>query len=203
MTDIIYSNLDLLKTSAMIFMLFSVLPIFARAVGIERVLNKSRQSIVFFVFAFCSLGQAIAVVEITEFESQQQEALYKELIAELRCPKCQNQNLMDSDAPIAADLRRKTKSLIDQGKTGSEIKSYMLERYGDFVLYKPRFTLATAFLWLGPFVLLVFVVFILFKRIKRKQEAELFKVSKAEDESTRVKVRNLMASTPPLDSSSE
>jgi len=141
----------------------------------------------------------LAVVEVDNFDSAEQEARYKELIAELRCPKCQNQNLLDSDAPIAADLRRKTRSLIGQGKSNGEIKTYMLERYGDFVLYKPRFTLATAFLWLGPFLLLGIVVLVLLKRIKRKQDNELLKPSQADDEAVRIKVRNLMSTTPSLD----
>jgi len=102
---------------------------------------------------------AHAVVEVSQFENAEQESRYKDLIAELRCPKCQNQNLLDSDAPIAADLRRKTRSLIEQGKSNTEIKNYMSDRYGDFVLYKPRFTAATAFLWVGPFALLLVVVF--------------------------------------------
>ncbi len=150
-----------------------------------------------------SIGSALAVVEVNQFDNAEQEARYKDLIAELRCPKCQNQNLLDSDAPIATDLRRKTRSLIEQGKTNREIKTYMLERYGDFVLYKPRFTAATAFLWLGPFVLLLIVVFALLKRIKHKQESEMLKPSRADDEAVRIKVRNLMSNTPSLGTTDE
>lgn len=144
----------------------------------------------------CSYAQA--VVEVNEFTSPEEETRYKQLIAELRCPKCQNQNLLDSDAPIAADLRRKTRSLIDQGKTDTQIKDYMLERYGDFVLYKPRFTAATAFIWLGPFLLLGLVVLMLFRRIKRRQDDHLLKPSRADDEAVRIKVRNLMSNAPSL-----
>jgi len=139
-----------------------------------------------------------AVVEVNEFATPEEEARYKELIAELRCPKCQNQNLLDSDAPIAADLRKKTRSLVEQGKSNSEIKTYMLDRYGDFVLYKPRFTLATAFLWIGPFFLLAFVLIGILRRIKRKQDAELLRTSQSDDEAVRVKVRNLMSNAPSL-----
>ena len=139
-----------------------------------------------------------AVVEVNEFATPEEEARYKELIAELRCPKCQNQNLLDSDAPIAADLRKKTRSLVEQGKSNSEIKTYMLDRYGDFVLYKPRFTLATAFLWIGPFFLLAFVLIGILRRIKRKQDAELLRTSQSGDEAVRVKVRNLMSNAPSL-----
>ncbi len=152
-----------------------------------------------FILAYFLAAQAFAVVEVNRFESDEQEARYKGLIAELRCPKCQNQNLLDSDAPIAKDLRRKTRDLVNQGQSNEEIKTYMLERYGDFVLYKPRFTAATAVLWLGPFVLLAIVVLVLLVKIKRKQEAELIKPSKADDEAVRIKVRNLMSDAPSLD----
>ncbi len=147
---------------------------------------------------FTLTGPVYAVVEIAEFSQPEYEARYKELIAELRCPKCQNQNLLDSDAPIAEDLRRKTRSLINQGKTNEQVKAFMLDRYGDFVLYKPRFTAATAFLWLGPFVLLLLIIVLLVRKIKHKQEQEMFLPSQANDEATRIKVRNLMSNTPSL-----
>lgn len=155
----------------------------------------------FLLILFVSwFSTANAVVEVIEFSSAEEEARYKSLIAELRCPKCQNQNLLDSDAPIAADLRRKARSLVDQGKSNNEIKTYMLERYGDFVLYKPRFTAATAFLWVGPFVLLLIVIVVLLSRIKKKQNTELLNTSMADNEAVRIKVRNLMSSTSILDS---
>ena len=111
---------------------------------------------------------------------------------------CQNQNLLDSDAPIAKDLRRHTKNQIDEGKSNEEIKDYMLERYGDFVLYKPRFNAATSLLWLGPFILLAVVVIALLRRIKNRSEEELLKPSQSDDEATRIKVRNLMSNSPDL-----
>ena len=158
------------------------------------------KSLVFAVFliAVSVANVAGAVVEVNEFASPEEEVRYKELIAELRCPKCQNQNLLDSDAPIAADLRKKTRSLVEQGKSNTEIKTYMLDRYGDFVLYKPRFTLATAFLWIGPFFLLALVLIGILRRIKRKQDAELLRTSQSDDEAVRVKVRNLMSNAPSL-----
>lgn len=155
------------------------------------------------IVALLFIASASAVVEPTEFASPADEARYKSLIAELRCPKCQNQNLLDSDAPIAADLRRKTRSLINKGKTNAQVKAFMLERYGDFVLYKPRFTAATAFLWLGPFVLLAIVIITMLIRIKRKQDDELFRLSQAEDKVVRVKVRNLMSDSPSLNNDAE
>ena len=150
------------------------------------------------ISAFFITPTSLGVVEVNQFETVEEEKRYKELLEELRCPKCQNQNLLDSDAPIAKDLRRRTRSLIEEGKSNEEVKSYMLDRYGDFVLYKPRFNAATALLWLGPFILLVVVVMVLLRRIKNKTEEELLKPSQSDDEATRIKVRNLMSNSPDL-----
>jgi cytochrome c-type biogenesis protein CcmH len=79
----------------------------------------------------------------------------KRLETDLRCLVCQNQTLADSDAPLAVDLRREIRELAVAGKSDDDVRQYLLDRYGDFVLYKPRFTPVTAFLWLGPFALLV------------------------------------------------
>lgn len=98
---------------------------------------------------------ALAVVETYQFQSEANQRRYQALIEELRCPKCQNQNLAGSDAPIAEDLRREVHRLIISGSSDQEILDYMLNRYGDFVLYRPRFTLETLALWLGPAVLVL------------------------------------------------
>ena len=79
----------------------------------------------------------------------------KRLETDLRCLVCQNQTLADSDAPLAVDLRREIRELAVAGKTDDDIRQFLLARYGDFVLYKPRFTPINALLWLGPFALLV------------------------------------------------
>jgi cytochrome c-type biogenesis protein CcmH len=84
------------------------------------------------------------------FTDPQQRQRYYQLIAELRCPKCQNQNLADSDAPIASDLRNELHLLISEGYSDAEILEFMQSRYGDFVLYSPPVNSATAVLWLLP-----------------------------------------------------
>jgi cytochrome c-type biogenesis protein CcmH len=78
----------------------------------------------------------------------------KALENELRCLVCQNQTLADSDAPLAVDLRTQIREMASSGRSDDEIREFLLARYGDFVLYKPRFTPVTAALWLGPFALL-------------------------------------------------
>lgn len=111
---------------------------------------------------------ALAVIETYEFSDPLLQERYQALSAELRCPKCQNQNIADSNAPIAQDLRKLLYQQLEQGASDEEILEYMVDRYGEFVRYRPRFSGATAILWLAPLVLLglgaVIVVTILRKR---------------------------------------
>ncbi|NNL57760.1 MAG: cytochrome c-type biogenesis protein CcmH [Pseudomonadales bacterium] len=94
------------------------------------------------------------VSELREFSSLQLRSRYYALLNQLRCPKCQNQNLADSDAPIAADLRNELYSLLEEGYSDTEIREFMTARYGTFVLYQPPLTQYTLALWLLPPVLL-------------------------------------------------
>lgn len=114
-------------------------------------------------------GPALAVIETYEFTDAGLELRYQELSAELRCPKCQNQNIADSNAPIAQDLRKLLHQQLEEGATDEEILDYMVARYGEFVRYRPRFSGATAVLWLAPVLLLLagLVVAILTLRSRR------------------------------------
>jgi cytochrome c-type biogenesis protein CcmH len=84
-----------------------------------------------------------------------QQAVYERLTDEVRCLVCQNQTIGDSSAPLAADLRREIRQMIEAGQSETAIKTFLLERYGDFVLYRPRFMPTTALLWLAPVLLLL------------------------------------------------
>ena len=97
-----------------------------------------------------------------DFDDPAVGARYRALITEFRCPKCQNESLASSGAPIASDLRRTVRRLIEEGESDVSIRSYLQDRYGDFVLYDPPFKPATWFLWLSPlgFVLIAGVVLI-------------------------------------------
>jgi cytochrome c-type biogenesis protein CcmH len=119
--------------------------------------------LVLFVFSVQPLQAAI---EAYEFESAQMEADYKKLIDELRCLVCQNQNLSASDADLARDLRRETYEMLQEGKSSQQVVEFMVARYGDFVLYRPQFKSNTYLLWLGPFLLLLFVLFLLVRRLR-------------------------------------
>ncbi len=112
-----------------------------------------------------------AAIEAFQFETPAQEARFKHLINELRCLVCQNQNLADSDAELAQDLRRKTYEMIKAGKGDGEILDFMVERYGDFVLYRPPLKGTTIALWVGPFLILAIGVVVLLRVITRRRNA--------------------------------
>jgi cytochrome c-type biogenesis protein CcmH len=112
---------------------------------------------------------AQATIETYTFETPAQEQRYKDLIDELRCLVCQNQNLADSDAELAQDLRRKTYEMIKAGKGDGEILDFMVERYGDFVLYRPPLKAATVALWVGPFLILAVGIGVLIRVITRRR----------------------------------
>lgn len=120
----------------------------------------------------CLLSVTVyAAIDVYDFDSVQQEAQYRGLIEELRCPKCQNQNLAGSDAPIAQDLKQKTYDMVKDGRSDAEIRSYMQERYGDFITYKPPVRPSTWILWFFPPLLLLFLIAGWFWQSKRRQLA--------------------------------
>ena len=138
------------------------------------------------------------VIEAVEFETLQQEERYKQLIEELRCVVCQNQNIADSDADLAKDLRAIAADMIREGKSDTEVKTFMRERYGDFVLYRTPFNSYTALIWLGPIVVLVLVLIGVFVTLRRRQQDELVKPAHSDNDQERVKVRNLLRDAPNL-----
>lgn len=102
-----------------------------------------------------------------EFDDADKEARYKALIQELRCLVCQNQSLAESNADLALDLRQQTYEMVSQGKSNADVVDYMVTRYGDFVLYRPRFSSMNALLWLGPFIFLLAGVLIAIKMVRK------------------------------------
>ncbi len=131
---------------------------------------------------------AYAVLEPLKFESSSQESRYKALIAELRCLVCQNQNLADSNADLARDLRLLTYNMILSGSSDTEIVQFMVSRYGDFVLYRPPFKPSTALLWFAPLIFLAGGCFVLFRIFQSRNNNSLSNVSSAQRE----KLRKLM-----------
>jgi cytochrome c-type biogenesis protein CcmH len=92
-----------------------------------------------------------------------------ELAAVLRCLVCQNQTLADSNAPLAIDLRSEIREQLRRGASERAVADFMVARYGDFVLYRPPFNLATALLWAGPFLLLALGIYLLVRRVRRQR----------------------------------
>jgi cytochrome c-type biogenesis protein CcmH len=111
---------------------------------------------------------AWAIDPSTELNNPQQQALYELITKEVRCLVCQNQTIADSTAPLAADLRREIRKKIEAGQSEAQIKDFLVERYGDFILYKPRFKSWNIVLWLGPAVFLVIGFIALMRIVKQR-----------------------------------
>jgi cytochrome c-type biogenesis protein CcmH len=103
---------------------------------------------------FGLVGLASAAIDAYDFKSDAERERFRVLTEQLRCPKCQNQNIADSNAPIAADLRKEILRMMDDGKSDAEIVDFLVARYGDFVRYKPPLEGRTLLLWYGPWLLL-------------------------------------------------
>ncbi|MCP4465585.1 MAG: cytochrome c-type biogenesis protein CcmH [Halieaceae bacterium] len=116
---------------------------------------------------------AVAVVETYQFDNDEQRQRYQQFTAELRCPKCQNQNLDGSNSPIAQDLRRELHRLIVEGNSDQQVVAFMVDRYGEFVLYRPPFNLRTALLWLAPAILLLCAAIMLLWVLRRQRQMSL------------------------------
>lgn len=114
-----------------------------------------------------------ATIDAYEFKNAQDEQRFRELTKELRCPKCQNQDIADSNAGLAKDIKDRAYELVGQGKSNQEIVDYMVDRYGEFITYRPRVRPDTWFLWYGPFVLaLLAIVIILVRKLGQKKAPE-------------------------------
>ncbi|UXL37096.1 cytochrome c-type biogenesis protein CcmH [Pseudomonas fragi] len=127
------------------------------------------------VFGLTLTGIAHAAIDTYEFANDAERERFRELTKELRCPKCQNQDIADSNAPIATDLRREIFRMLGEGKDNQQILDFMVSRYGDFVLYKPALTSKTVVLWFGPLALLVgglVVIGVIVGRRRRTEQAE-------------------------------
>ena len=114
---------------------------------------KTLRSLLAAWLAFAAGTVTIAAQE--RFDDAALEARYQALTHEIRCPKCLNESIAESKAPVAADLRREVRRLIGEGKSDDEVKRFLSERYGEFVLYRPRMTPTTFAVWAAPFLLLV------------------------------------------------
>ncbi len=128
--------------------------------------------LIFSLLFLVAVLPAQAAIEAYQFDDPATEAEYKALIEELRCLVCQNQNLAGSDADLAKDLRQQTYEMLQQGKSREQVVEYMVNRYGDFVLYRPPVKSSTFLLWAGPFVLLLIVLIAVIMRVRRAEKSD-------------------------------
>ncbi|MDK1702207.1 cytochrome c-type biogenesis protein CcmH [Serratia rubidaea] len=111
---------------------------------------------------------AAAAIDTYRFDSVEQEQQYRELTEQLRCPKCQNNSIADSNAIIAADMRAKVYELMMQGQNKQQVIDYMVARYGNFVTYEPPVTPATLILWVGPLLFVLIGGAVVIMRSRRR-----------------------------------
>ncbi len=126
-----------------------------------------------------TLASASSVVDAYDFDDPALEARYRTLIAELRCPKCLNVNIAGSDAPIASDLRRAVRRMLEEGRSDQEILAHLKDRYGDFILYNPPLSPATVLLWATPAVLILVGLLVLRRLGSRRDAVELTEEERA------------------------
>jgi cytochrome c-type biogenesis protein CcmH len=122
----------------------------------------------FLLLILAGAGSVGAAEDVQTFSSDEKRQRFHELVAELRCPKCQNQTLADSNSPIAQDLRGEIYRMLEDGKTDSEIVDFLVARYGEFVMYRPPVKSTTLILWLTPLLLVVIGIGILW-RVNRRE----------------------------------
>ena len=126
-----------------------------------------RRVLVFLVAALL-MSSAAAIDTDKRFDDPELQARYEQLISEVRCLQCQNQSIKDSNVSLAADLRREIARMIEEGKSDDDIADFLVVRYGEFALYRPRTTGKTLVLWLAPFLLVLLGVFALARVVKHR-----------------------------------
>lgn len=136
-------------------------------------LNKTLIFLITLLVVLLMSSSNASPVDTYVFKDEVTQKRFNSLTKELRCPKCQNQNLADSNSPIAADLRREVYELLQQGKADIEVVNFMVNRYGEFVLYRPRVSSLTYILWFGPALLLLVGVMVIVVIVRRKPAEKL------------------------------
>lgn len=125
-----------------------------------------------FALGLAGMGAAFAIDSQPPFQDPELQERYEALTHEFRCLVCQDETVADSNADLAADFRRQIHTMVASGKSDAEIKSYMVGRYGDFVLYRPPLQSSTLFLWIGPFLLLLVGLTVIYLVVKRRAAGE-------------------------------
>lgn len=148
-------------------------------------MKQSIQLLLLSFFITLSLSLYAGSIDTYTFKTPEQEALYKKLIKELRCLVCQNQDISGSNAELAQDLRRQTYEMVTKGNSRDDVIDYMVERYGDFVLYRPPFKMKTLLLWVGPPLFLFISLLFLVKFLRARPKTAEVALDKKQRESMR------------------
>ncbi len=109
-------------------------------------------------------------IEVNDFETSEQQSRYTQLIENIRCPVCQGQSISGSNSELAKDLREKVREMILDSRSDADIYSFMVERYGDFVVYKPPLNIKTFLLWFAPLVVMILSLLFLFRSTRQNKE---------------------------------
>jgi len=129
---------------------------------------------------FLVLSPLAQAIDSRQFANPEQQEAYETLTSELRCLVCQNQTIADSNAELAADLRRQVQEMLEQGKSREQIVQFMTDRYGDFVLYKPPFKAKTSLLWIGPIAFLLLGLVAVYFVIRQRKHRAVTEPTQAE-----------------------
>lgn len=149
-------------------------------------MNKLSPYLVLSITLLFSVAASSAPIETFKFDSPDKEKVFHKLSEELRCLVCQNQNIAESNAGLAKDLRLEIHTMLSEGKTEEEIVDFMVQRYGDYVLYRPPFNPMTWLLWFGPLIIFIFGL-IFAVRFMKSQSADAQPDSLSDEEIERVK----------------
>ncbi len=126
------------------------------------------------ILALLCINQSYAAFNLKQFDNPEHATRYEDLIYQIRCLVCQNQTIADSDADLAKDLRNQIHKMILSGQSDQQIIDFMVERYGEFVLYKPRMQLKTWLLWGGPALLLITgIIILIFNHLRRNKQVDI------------------------------
>jgi cytochrome c-type biogenesis protein CcmH len=142
-------------------------------------------------------GKVMAAIDAYEFSNTENEARFRTLITELRCPKCQNQSVGDSDAELSKDIKDRVYRQIETGRTDDEIIDFMVQRYGDFVTYRPALRVDTLLLWGGPFLIGITALFVLLSRFFRRSQRKVVAVVTPLTDSERHRLAQILEESNP------